>query len=218
MNTSYIVRMRLILFAAFAVTGVFILATAARAQTPIFTPVHSFSGKPDGQQPFAGRLVQGLYGEFYGTTFNGGTNNAGCIYDFPPNGGVSVLYSFSGGADGGYPEAGLALGSNGYFYGVTTYGGVTTDGSVFGNGVVFKMDQFGSLSLLYTFTNGTDGYGPQAALVQGTNGNFYGTTANGGATTNGYGTIFMITPGGSVFLTLRVPGGRRRQHAERAAD
>ena len=135
--------------------------------------------------------MQGSDGNFYGTTVDGGTHNAGTVFKISTNGVLTTLYSFTGaGEDGDYPTAGLVQGSDGNFYGTTEYGGANEDGTV------FKISTNGALTSLYSFTGTNDGEYPQAGLVQGSDGNFYGTTSGGG--TNGYGdgTVFKISTNG----------------------
>ncbi len=96
--------------------------------------------------------------------------------------------------DGAIPDAALVQATNGDLYG-TTYGGGAN-----GGGTVFKITPSGGLTTLYSFlcsqTNCTDGLDPTAGLIQGTDGNFYGTTPIGGA--NKGGTVFKITPRGTL--------------------
>ena len=101
------------------------------------------------------------------------------------------LYSFgSSSNDGSEPEAGLVQGSNGNFYGTTLGGGT------YNNGTVFRIGPGGSYTNLYSFWwSPNDGSEPLAGLVQGSDGNLYGTTIQGGA--YGYGTVFRINPSGS---------------------
>jgi uncharacterized repeat protein (TIGR03803 family) len=162
----------------------------------VFTSLYSFTGTNDGANPYAG-LVQGSDGNFYGTTFYGGTNGWGTVFKISTNGALTTLYSF-GYIDGANPQAGLTQGSDGNFYGTTAWGG--TNG---GNGTVFKISTNGALTSLYSFTGGDDGASPNG-LVQGSDGNFYGTTSYGGNTNRTYfvqgcGTVFKISPNG--FLT-----------------
>ena len=149
--------------------------------------LYSFAGNPDGGTPAAG-LIQGTDGNFYGTTEVGGANNYGTVFKITPAGVETVLYSFMGGSDGEYSAAELVQGSDGNFYGTTVAGG-TND-----YGTVFKITPAGVETVLYTFTGGNDGGNPAAALIQGPDGNFYGTTENGG--TSAEGTVFRITPAG----------------------
>jgi uncharacterized repeat protein (TIGR03803 family) len=148
------------------------------------TTLYSFPFGLDNLYPYAG-LVQGSDGNFYGTTQNGGTNGVGSVYKISPAGTLTNLYSFSRGANGYSPVAGLVEGSDGSFYGTTEEGGTSS------NGTVFKISPAGTLTLLYSFSGGADGREPQAGLVQGSDGSFYGTTYIGG-TTN-VGTVFRLT-------------------------
>ncbi len=165
----------------------------------------ALSGCADGASPYAG-LIQATNGDFYGTTQAGGANtNSNCdvrgcgtIFKVTPGGGLTTLYSFcslSGCADGYSPYAGLVQGSDGNFYGTTPVGGAngTNDGTV------FKITPAGKLTTLYSFCaqeSCPDGIGPQAGLIQATDGNFYGTTSAGGSV--GGGTIFKITSTGTL--------------------
>jgi uncharacterized repeat protein (TIGR03803 family) len=146
----------------------------------------------DGMQPNAG-LVLGTDGNFYGTTYYGG---AGCAYPgcgtafkITPNGKLTTLHSFADTPDGAYPFAGLVQGTDGNFYGTTWAGGG------YSSGEVFRITPKGTLTTLYSFgSQENDGEAPYAGLVQGTDGNFYGTTHTAGA--YGDGTVFKVTPGG----------------------
>ena len=161
----------------------------------VFTSLHSFQALTNGANPVAG-LVQGSDGNFYGTTYCGGTQRLrGTVFKISTNGALTSLYSFTGGNDGANPAAGLVQGSDGNFYG-TTYGGGTNGNVWFGGGTVFKISANGALTSLYSFTGGNDGANPHAGLVQGSDGNFYGTTSGGG--TNGAGTVFKISTNGAL--------------------
>ena len=152
-----------------------------------FASLYSFSGTNDGANPYAG-LAQGSDGNFYGTTFFGGTNGYGTVFRFATNSTFTTLVSF-GNTNGAYPQAGVIQASDGNFYGTTSAGGAYTNDAGQGYGTIFEMTTNGTLTTLISF-NGTNGASPQAGLVQSTDGNFYGTTANGG--TNGYGTVFRL--------------------------
>jgi uncharacterized repeat protein (TIGR03803 family) len=156
-----------------------------------FTNLYSFSG-PDGATPSAG-LVQGNFGYLYGTTEYGGIDRIGTIFQISPTGSFASLHSFNG-SDGAYPAGGgaLVLGSDGYFYGTTTAGGTNSCDC----GTVFKMLPTGILIWSYSFTGSPGGANPYDGLVQGSDSNFYGTTYAGG--TNGVGTVFRISPLGSL--------------------
>ncbi len=118
-------------------------------------------------------LVQGHDGNFYGTTPRSYTD--GTVFKITPSGTLTTLHTFDG-TDGNNPQAGLVLGTDGNFYG-TTYSGGTSSNCGYGCGTVFKMTPSGSLTTLHSFS-GTDGYNVQAGLVEGSDGNFYGTTVN----------------------------------------
>ena len=156
--------------------------------------LHSFSGTAnDGKNPFGG-LVQGTDGNFYGTTGYGGANSAGTVYKMTAGGTFTLLRSFSSAAtDGNVPNAGLVQGTDGNFYGTTSFGGASTYGTA------YKISPTGTFTLLHSFTGTTnDGRSVNCALVQGTDGNFYGTTGNGGA--NNAGTVFKVSSTGTFSL------------------
>jgi len=163
------------------------------------TTLYNFCSKTnctDGAQPFGG-LLQFSDGNFYGTTYTGGTHGWGTVFKITPAGVLTTLHSFAGGPnDGGYPYAGLiAVGGN--FYGTTWYGGANSAGAAVA-GTVFEVTPAGKLTILYSFcsqSNCADGAGPYAALVE-TGGNLYGTTSAGG--TNSQGTVFEITQTGTL--------------------
>ena len=175
------------------------------------TTLHSFDDT-DGDEPYAG-LVQGTDGNFYGTTFGGGAYGDGAIFRITPEGTLTTLYSFcaqSGCTDGAEPVAGLVQGRDGNFYGTTTSGGTA---GLWYYGTVFRVTPEGTLTTLYSFCSQfdlvtglcMDGIYPYAGLVQGSDGNFYGTTADSITETEAYwletefgGTVFKITPGGSL--------------------
>ncbi|HUD46490.1 MAG TPA: choice-of-anchor tandem repeat GloVer-containing protein [Candidatus Baltobacteraceae bacterium] len=164
----------------------------------VLTSLHSFAGK-DGASPRAA-LVEGGDGNFYGTTWSGGTNfGSGTVFRINASGAFASLYSFTGGNDGGGP-GGLVPDMDGNFYGTTAYGG--TNG---GNGTVFKISASGALTSLYSFTGGYDGGGP-GGLVLARDGNFYGTTSTGGMS-GGYGTVFKISASGAIASLYSFTGG-----------
>ena len=177
----------------------------------------SQSSCADGASPFAG-LVQANNGDFYGTTGGGGGGGGTCplslapsgcgtVFKITPSGTLTTLYSFcsQGGAnctDGENPQVGLVQATDGSFYGTTYSGGAKNDYLTYPNlgGTVFKITPSGTLTTLYSFCfQGipcTDGENPQAALVQGTDGNLYGTTYSGGDYEGG--TVFRITAGDTL--------------------
>jgi uncharacterized repeat protein (TIGR03803 family) len=159
----------------------------------VYTNLYSFVGGGTSGNEEAG-LVQGSDGNFYGTTAANGAYNDGIIFRISPGGIETNLYSFGGYYPDGYDsQAPLVEGSDGNFYGTTKFGG-TND-----LGTVFRISPGGSYTNLYSFAGyPTDGNEPYAGLVQGSDGNFYGTTYGGGTNYNNYdGTVFRISPGGS---------------------
>lgn len=158
----------------------------------------------NGAYPSYVSLVQGTDGNLYGTTAFGGKNNDGTVFKITTAGKLTTLYSFCSKAkcvDGSRPEVGLVLATDGNFCGTTQAGGDHCVSSG-GCGTVFEITPEGKLTTLYSFcTLGgedcTDGSTPKAPLVQGTNGDFYGTTFYGG-NSYGAGTLFEITPEGKL--------------------
>jgi uncharacterized repeat protein (TIGR03803 family) len=171
-----------------------IAAPTTVAQAQNFSVLYNFgtkSGDPWGPQN-AGIVAQGRDGNLYSTALHGGTSGFGTVFKITPGGGLTVLYSFDG-AQGETPYGGLTLGTDGNFYGTTYYGGASNYGTV------FKVTPSGSLTVLYSFTNGTDGAYPLAPPIQGTDGNFYGTTSQ--FNDGGPGSLYKITSSGK-FTTL----------------
>jgi uncharacterized repeat protein (TIGR03803 family) len=174
-----------------------------------FSRLYSFCAQPncaDGRDPTG--LVQGSDGDFYGTTFEGAggascSTGLGCgtVFKITSQGVLTTLYTFCSQAnctDGFWPlySGALVEGSDGSFYGTTYQGGV------YGKGTVFKISPTGTFTSLYSFcadqTYCIDGEYPQSGLVQATDGNFYGTTSEGGDNQQNAGTIFQITPEGQL--------------------
>ena len=162
--------------------------------------LHSFndgSVPNDGQFPFNG-LIQASDGNFYGMTQSGGSANAGCVYKMTPSGTVIILHSFNDGSvanDGQNPNTNLVQASDGNFYG-TTFGGGSAS-----NGAVFKITPQGQVTILHSFGDGSvtnDGTNPQSELIQAADGNFYGTTDQGGSVGNG--AVYKITPQGQITI------------------
>lgn len=159
--------------------------------------VHHFSTNLwDGFAPRAG-LLEGSDGRLYGTSRYGGTNGQGTVFALNKDGSnFAVIRSMIASATGaGYPEAALMEGSDGALYG-TAWNGVALSAGAF-----FRLQKDGSFTLLGLFANGVPGGGSAgAALLEGSDGNLYGTTVDGG--TNGFGAIIRMATDGSDFITL----------------
>jgi len=153
----------------------------------VLTVLHTFASG-DGYSPYA-PPIQGVDGNFYGTTIFGGASAYGTVYKMTPTGTLTVLHSFDL-ANGRNPFGPLVQGNDGNFYG-TAYSGLGNNKY----GMVFKVTGNGTFTILHAF-NLTDGANPYAGLVLGKDGNFYGTTFNGG--TVGDGNVFKITPAGTL--------------------
>ena len=180
--------------------------TAGSARAANIVALYAFTNTlvtgVDGGTPLAG-LIQAGNGILYGTTLNGGSNSGyGTIFKITTNGVFTPVYAFSNTAsDGGSPCAGLLQGTNGNFYGTASQAGSN------GCGSVFRLTSAGAFTELYGFTRihgglltNAEGGNPSAPLIQGTNGNFYGTGPAGG--TNGDGAIFEITAAGAFTRLL----------------
>jgi uncharacterized repeat protein (TIGR03803 family) len=179
------------------VVGFLSLVLSMPAQT--FTTLHSFDGA-DGELPVA-PLVQATNGDLYGTTSDVSGGGSGTVFNITPSGTLATVHSFTGGGDGWNPLAGLVQAINGNLYGTTS--GIDNNCTMEcpQPSTVFSISPAGALTTLSQSTTGTYA----AALIQATDGNFYGTTEGGGA--NNLGTVFKITPGG-VLTTLHSFDGR----------
>lgn len=165
--------------------------------------LHQFSSAAHGAYPSSG-VIRDVEGNLYGTTNGsysdiggGGTRDAGVVFKIDPSGSQTVLYSFTGGADGSSPN-GLIRDSAGNLYGTTNSGGAS------GAGVVFEVDSSGNEIVLYSFTGGADGGNPLCVVRDG-KGNFYGTTSSGGA--SGYGVVFKLSASGAEKVVYSFTGG-----------
>ncbi len=168
-----------------------LLATAAWAAGTTKL-IYSFAGGVAGEYTDT-ELVIDSAGNLYGTSVQGGMFASGTVFQVTPAGVHTVLYSFSGGADGGEPYKGVTLGPDGNLYGTTVAGGGgSCDG---GCGVVFKLTNSSGAwteSVIHSFTGGNDGSGPGSPVAFDARGNVYGTTPTGGA--NGMGVIYELMP------------------------
>jgi uncharacterized repeat protein (TIGR03803 family) len=167
--------------------------------TPSGTETVLYSFPAGSSEPYTG-LIQGSDGNFYGTTGANGASDDGTVFKITVGGNQTVLHAFpKTGTDGQIPYAGLIQGSDGNLYGTTYFGGAN------GLGTVFKVTLSGTETVLYSFAGGSDGDHPYGGVVQGTDGNFYGTTYQGGA--SGNGTVFKITPSGTETVLYAFAGG-----------
>jgi uncharacterized repeat protein (TIGR03803 family) len=172
---------------AFALT-----ITGVRAQT--YSVLHTFQYFPHGASPYA-PLFRGAGGELYGAANGGGPFDAGVLFRLDTAGSQTVLHTFTGGSDGGNPCGGVVTDSSGNLYGTAYQGGIPGAGvNKRGAGVIYKIDNSGQYTILYSFTGGADGSGPIAGVVVDAAGNLYGTTYSGGA--QGYGVVFKLNAAG----------------------
>jgi uncharacterized repeat protein (TIGR03803 family) len=184
--------------------------------------LYSFTGGTDGNDASSG-LIQTSSGLFYGTTVNGGDmscgiwggagTGCGTIYSIDSLGDFNTVYTFTGGTDGANPDEDLILGSDGDYYSTTLFGGDASCSvsTLTGCGTVFKIDTTEHFTLLHDFSGGPEGGVPFSALVQGSDGDFYGTATAGGdpscsvvasgenySTYIGCGTVFKMDPAGNT--------------------
>jgi uncharacterized repeat protein (TIGR03803 family) len=201
-------RSRLQFSKLFAITGSAAIVAAAvvasprtASAQPAFQLLHSFGPDALQQETVASSLIQATDGDFYGTTYGHVAGGGGTVYKMTPGGAFTILHTFAGGTmDGNDPSAALIQASDGNFYGTTVFGGA------FDSGTVFEMTPDGTVAVLHSFAGGTmDGGFPTAALIQASDGNFYGTTVGGGAFNRG--TVFNMTPGGIVTVLHAFAGG-----------
>jgi uncharacterized repeat protein (TIGR03803 family) len=165
------------------------------------TVLHIFTGT-DGADPNGG-LTQDAAGNLYGTTYAGGSaSNGGIVFKLDAAGNETVLYRFTGKADGKKPLAGVVRDATGNLFGTTTDGGTL----YFPGGTIFKLDPTGKQTVLHTFLyDGTgDGLYPYAGLIP-VGEDLYGTTSSGG--TSEYGTVFKLDKAGNETVLYSFAGG-----------
>ena len=163
--------------------------------------LYSFAGGNDGDKPEAG-LVMDRSGNLYGTTNLGGPADQGTVFKVMPDGTEAVLHAFTGGGDGGYPQANLLLDKTGNLFGTTVSGG---SGCSDGCGTVFKIAADGTFTTLYAFKGGDDGWFIMSGLIADGKGNLYGTAQSGGA--HGFGTVFRLSQNGALKVLYAFQGG-----------
>ena len=140
-----------------------------------------------------GELIEAPGHSFYTTTEYGGTANDGTVFQFMVSHPTANFYSFTGGNDGKYPLTALVMGTDGSLYGTASAAGANNGGTA------FSITPGGTFTTLYPFgSQATDGTTPSATLLQGADGNFYGSTTNGGS--SGYGALYKLVP------NVKLPG------------
>jgi len=190
--------------------------------------LYTLMGSSDGGNP-TGLLTADKAGNLYGVTAVGGNTNCqigmentdGCGVVFevePKTGSETVLHTFNftgvTGSDGAQPVGGVVFNKAGTLFGTTAAGGAVEASCNHGCGSVFSLTSSGTLTLLHSFTSGTDGQGPSAGLLMDTKGNLYGMTLTGGSTTTcgdkdtpGCGTVFKVPAAGGESVLHRFSGG-----------
>jgi uncharacterized repeat protein (TIGR03803 family) len=189
---------------AFLLASLLTVFSVSLAQATTEKTIYSFQapGSGDGMYPY-GQLVFDAKGNMFGTTLEGGTYNAGMIFELSPGENdqwvKTVIHEFTGKEDGGYPFAGLVFDKDGNLYGTGGYGGAN------GSGVVFELSPNSgdwTYSVLYsfgTYPSSGDGFGPNSTVLFDNEGNIYGTTSEGGVAGcfEGCGTVFELSPTGT---------------------
>jgi uncharacterized repeat protein (TIGR03803 family) len=166
--------------------------------------VHSSTGLAGKAATPAAGLTRGADGKFYGVSAHGGANqDQGAFFRITPGGGQAILYSFGATHDDAIePDATLIQGADGNFYGTSAAGGN------YGEGTVYKITPAGVETVLFSFSAGAsiDPANPSGGVIQGADGNLYGTTRAGGA--NGTGVVFKLTPAGGLSILYSIGPGR----------
>jgi len=179
------------------------------------TTLYAFN-KGDGNQP-SGTLLINPDGKLYGTTDFGGTHDQGVVFNVVGTH-ESVMYSFTGGSDGGIPQQDrLVEDESGSIYGTASAGGDLSCIAPIGCGVVFKLTSTGHETVLHQFHGGSDGADPLGGLRRDANGDLYGVTVQGGGGSHcarGCGTIFNVTPEGTETVLYAFSGGSDGNFAE----
>lgn len=160
--------------------------------TGTLTVLHNFTGVNDGCSPISSP-IQGTDGNIYGTSYFCGGTDLGSVYKYTPAGVYSILYNFKGAPTDLQGPHGLLQGSDGNFWGMGDQGGAQNSACP-GCGGVFKITPAGKETIVYTFKGGADGQDPYTSLMQGSDGNYYGTTIGAGGSF--LGTVFKLTPKG----------------------
>ncbi len=175
--------------------------------------VHTFTGGSDGSGGSAGKLLVSRAGNIYGVCTVGGVHGFGTVYRISPHEGhwhFTTLYAFKDQPDGASPYGGLVFDKRGNLYGTTYYAGANDFGTVY---KLTRHEDTWTESVLYSFKGGSDGDSPISTLAADENGNFYGTTSDGGSSSCGCGTVFKMTHNEngawSESVVYRFPGAPR---------
>jgi uncharacterized repeat protein (TIGR03803 family) len=183
--------------------AVAILTCAVWAASPQI--IYNFAGDNDGEYIDSDLVVDGA-GNLYGTSVQGGAFGSGTVFQLTPSPSGwthTVLYSFTGGSDGGEPYKGVTVDNQGNLYGTAvTGGGGFCEG---GCGVAYKLTNSGGVwtqTVIHTFTGGNDGSGPGSGLTLSPRGILYGMTPTGGA--NGVGVVFRLQSMQNLTWNLKV--------------
>jgi uncharacterized repeat protein (TIGR03803 family) len=173
-----------------------------------YSVLHDFSGSADDGANPHGRLIRDAALNFYGTASHGGENNFGLIFKIDAAGNFSVLYRFSSGTGGIWPQGGVIADPAGHLFGTTWEGGTAVQdcpapgpGEVPGCGVVYKLNTDGTIAT--RSLNSSTGRNPYQSLLRDAAGNLYGTAYLGAST--GGGAVFKLDNHGR-FTTLHVFG------------
>ena len=166
------------------------------------TMLYSFASAPRGSTPFTG-VIRSDDGDLYGAAFDGGIDDWGVVYKLDAQGKQTVLYTFTGGADGGFPGS-VIRDDEGNLYGTAGNGGNLSDCNGSGCGVVYKLDPWGNQTVLYRFTGMADGAVPYGGLVRDAAGNLYGTAGGGAAN---WGVVYKVSPAGQETVLYTFTGG-----------
>ncbi len=164
--------------------------------------IHNFTGT-DGSNP-VGALIQATDGKLYGVTYSGGSGSHGTAYrvDTTVSGGFASLHSFNN-TEGAEPDGGMAQGTDGNLYAGALDGGANGGGAN-GGGTFFRMDTSGNVVDKHDFGGASQGYEPEAGVIQASDGNFYGATYRGGS--SAMGTIFKMDALGNVTVLHNFTG------------
>jgi len=168
---------------ALTILAVLTMVSASSAHAQAFKSLYSFNNSPDGATPY-GAVIKDKLDNLYGTTSAGGASGFGTVYKLSKRGKETVLYSFTGGADGSMPYAGLVMDKSGNLYGTTRAGGSSDAGTVFEVNPITKQE-----TVLYSFTGQPDGATPFSGLIM-ESGNLYGATFAGGSFNDG--TVYKV--------------------------